>query len=157
WRGAIDPASAAIALSAMPRAAARWQLSLEALTWFERALAQPGPAPGTAALAFGLASSLRSEVDHAIVRRISVVAGALSRWNLVVGTEANAGEETLYLEDSPDAGTFIGALRQAVLSPPWPARNGRILFADHPVVVDNVFPAATRLEAQVLCADWRAA
>jgi hypothetical protein len=147
-----DAAGAGLALLALHQASGRWQVGLEALDDLAAALADPAHAPpGTAALAFGLAQRLRSDVDHPRLRRALLVAASLSRWDSLDGTESNAGQEHVFSNAAAEPPTPLAATREALLATPWPARQAHTVSAGNGAALELTVSAPTTVAAQVFC------
>jgi hypothetical protein len=109
---------------------------------------------GAGALLYGLAARLGPEVDHPALRRAGVLGAALSRWETLEGTEANAGQERLYLLDAPPT-TPVGAVREALLAPPWSPRRAHTLMPGTAAALDVALGAAGHIAADIWCQELK--
>ena len=153
-----DDAGAGLALLSLYQASGRWQVGLEALEALAAALAGPhadAVAPGTAAVAFGLAQRMRADVDHPRLRRALNVAAALSRWDNLDGTEANAGQEHVFSGAAADPPTPLAATREALLATPWPTRQAHTVSAGNGAALDVTVSQPTSIRAQVFCLELK--
>jgi hypothetical protein len=120
-----------------------WQLAFEAI--------DASAHTDASALTYGLASRLRGVLDHPRVRRALVVSAAQSGWSTLTSTSSNAGQETLFSSEPtlPPAPPVV--IREALIAPPWPARNAHTLTANTTATLELDAPATTQLFAQVKC------
>jgi hypothetical protein len=145
-------AAAPMELVRLYQATGSLAVGLEAADALARLLADdPAHAPrGTAALLFGLAARLRLAADHPVLRRAAVVSASASRWDSLEGTESNAGLEHLYVSDAPPT-TPAGAVREALLAPPWHVRRAHSLLPGTGAALDVTLGAAGQIAADVYC------
>lgn len=109
---------------------------------------------GAAALLFGLATRLGAEVGHPVLRRAMVLGAALSRWETLEGTDSNAGQERLYLNESPPASAG-GAVREALLAAPWNPRRAHTLTPGGGAALDVTLNVASTVGAELWCQELK--
>ncbi len=136
---------------------ARWSGGLAAFAvatdhvpaWIEAATTGP------AALVFGVATRAREHAEHPRARRAFAVAAATSRWDVIEGTEGNAGQERVI--EGRDAAAGPGTVaREALLAPPWDPATAHTLQPGAVAAVELELSGPTRLTTQVFCAELRA-
>ena len=131
----------------------RWQVGFEAIEALSRVLAdrKRRPRAGLYAVTYGIASRLRSALDHPRLRRALVIAASQSGWDTLTATSGNAGQEHLFqtAPTLPPAPAVV--IREALLSPSWPIQAAHTLTPGNAAVLDLSFPVATRLRAQIYC------
>jgi hypothetical protein len=116
----------------------------------------PAP-PGVAPLAFALAHTLLAEAQHSRVRRILLLAGALSRYRAIDGGSGGAGYERLVVDDS-EARRGPGAeVRAALVAAPWPAAEAVVLRPGGGTSLELSLTDPVGAEVWLLCRPLRAA
>ena len=137
-----------------------WQAGLMGVYSFLAALdgatARPGslqrPGPGEpraegAALAYGLALSVRRTVRTPAVQRLVTVAATRSKWSRVASSERDAGIESLTVPRAPALPSPNAAVRQALVVPPWSHAEATLLRPGFATVL------ALRREASALAVE----
>ena len=150
-----DDAAAGAALVRAYLSQGAWQLGFEALAPLYRALLVETPPPGLAAIAYGLATRLRLEVDDPRLRRTLLVAAALSKWDTLIGGETNAGQEYITSGEPAQPPSPLAATREALLAPPWPPRTAHSLTSGNSAALDLVLAKATVARAELYCVKLR--
>ena len=131
----------------------RWQVALEAVDLLARVVADRKQAPpaGTIALTYGLASRVRTTIDHARVRRALVLAASQSGWDTLGAMATSAGHEAV-LSTRPILPVAPSVLvREALVAPGWAARAAHTITAGNAGVLDIVLPAAIAIRTQIHC------
>lgn len=150
-----DDASAGLALVRLYLAQSAWQVGFEALAPLYRALLVDSPPPGLAAIAFGLATRLRLEVDDPRLRRTLLLSAAFSKWDTLIGGETNAGQEYITSAEPAQPPSPLAATREALLAPPWPARGAHSLTAGNAATLDLTLAKSTTARAELYCVKLR--
>jgi hypothetical protein len=126
------------------------QLGLEALAFLERSRAVPQAwAEGGALLGSVLAEQLGTWVELPLVRRMRAETGRWTRWERLLDAEEKAGTLDAVREGAPLEKAEV--VRKALLAPPWPLDEARLLSAGGASVLDLVTEGPRRLGVQGLC------
>jgi hypothetical protein len=123
------------------------QVGLEGLALLERL------SPESAPLGSALATRLSTWAEPWLVRRMRETAGGQTRWERLRDVDEKAGTFELLQEAPQDMADLV---RKALLAPPWPLEEARLLRAGRTSVLDVVVDAPRRLGAQVRCGAPRA-
>jgi hypothetical protein len=150
-----DDASAGLALLRVYLAQGAWQIGFDALAPLYRALLNDTTPPGLAAIAFGLATRLRLEVDDPRLRRTLLLSAAFSKWDTLIGGESNAGQEYITSGEPAQPPSPLAATRAALLAPPWPARAAHSLTAGNAATLDLTLAKGTTARAELYCVKLR--
>jgi hypothetical protein len=126
------------------------QLGLEALAFLERSRTAPQAwAEGGALLGSVLAHQLGAWAELPLVRRMRAETGRWTRWERLLDAEDEAGTlEAMREEAPPEVAELV---RKALLAPPWPLEQARLLSAGGASVLDLVTEGPRRLGVQGLC------
>ena len=153
-----DDTAGALELVRLYQRTDRWPAGLEAIDPLARVVSdrKRPPRAGLVALTYGVAARVRGALDHPRLRRALVVAAVQSGWDTVTATSSNAGQEHVFSSAPalPPAPAVV--IREAMLSPRWPARSAHTLTAGNAAVLDLTVPQATTIRAQVHCVRLRA-
>jgi hypothetical protein len=128
--------------------------ALDGPSWRPGALTRPAAATPTAdgaALAYGLALSVRRSVRTPAVQRLATVAATRSRWSRIDGTERDAGAEGLRIPRAPALPSPNAAVRQALLVPPWPHEDATLLRPGYATVLSLRRDAVADLAVELWC------
>ena len=144
-----------------------WQAGLMGVHSFLAALdgawARPGalmrpqssePRAEGAALAYGLALSVRRTVRTPAVQRLVTVAATRSKWSRVASSERDAGVESLTVPRAPALPSPNAAVRQALVIPPWPHAEATLLRPGYATVL-ALQREASELAVDVWCEEVR--
>ena len=138
------PAEAAYVWARVEARTGLWQAGLNGVRSYLEVLdfdtpagvTPPPPQSEGAALAYGLALSLRRTIRTPAVQRLATVAATRSRWSRVEGSEHDAGSEGLKVPRSPALPSPNAAVRQALMVPPWDPVDATLLRPGYATVLD---------------------
>ncbi|MBF5040766.1 hypothetical protein FGE12_00040 [Aggregicoccus sp. 17bor-14] len=145
-----EPDAAALSLVQLYRETGRPQVGLEALALLDQL--QPTSrtwAEGGAPLGSAIAVQLGEWADLPLVRRMRTTAGRWTRWERLRDAEQAAGHLEALQRGAPQERAEL--VRKALLAPPWPLEEARLLSAGRASVLDLETAGAQRLGAQVQC------
>ncbi|WP_309892007.1 hypothetical protein [Archangium sp.] len=126
------------------------QLGLEALAMLERSRTAPKTwVEGGAQLGSVLATQLGAWAELPLVRRMRAETGRWTRWERLLDAEEKAGSLDAMQEDA--AAEVPELVRKALIAPPWPLDQARLLSAGGASVLDLVTEGPRRLGIQGLC------
>lgn len=145
-----DDASAAI-LADLYLSSRQWQFGLEALPIYRRVLSTGTQKPGDMPRIYGLAALLRQQIEFPDVRETLLASSVASQWEPITGTEANAGLLRLSMAAATEQVSPITAIREAILTPPWPSSEARIVVPGSGTVLDVTTAVTTRLRIEAWC------
>jgi hypothetical protein len=144
--------AAALALVALYRETGLPQVGLEALAVLERLeSSEKAWTGGGAPLGAALAAQLEGWADHPRVRRMRALAGRWTRWERLRDAEQAAGLLDALADGDPEEAGTEDAVRKALLAPPWPLEQGRLLPSGRARVLSMDVREARPVGAQVLC------
>ncbi|NPC77688.1 hypothetical protein HPC49_05395 [Pyxidicoccus fallax] len=142
---------AALALVALYRETGLPQVGLEALARLESLESSPRAwREGGAPLSAALAAQLESWADHPRVRHMRAVASRWTRWERLRDAEQTAGLLDALAEGDPEEAD-PDVVRKALLAPPWPLEQGRLLSSGRSRVLSLEVREPRPVGAQVLC------
>jgi hypothetical protein len=142
---------AALALVALYRETGLPQVGLEALARLEALESSPRAwREGGAPLGAALAAQLEAWADHPRVRHMRAVAGRWTRWERLRDAEQAAGLLDALADGDPEEGA-PDVVRKALLAPPWPLEQGRLLSPGRSRVLSLDVREPRPVGAQVLC------
>ncbi|MFP2932717.1 hypothetical protein ACLESO_47735 [Pyxidicoccus sp. 3LG] len=143
--------AAALALVSLYRETGLPQVGLEALGQLERLESSPRAwREGGAPLGAALAAQLEGWADHPRVRRMRSVTGRWTRWERLRDAEQTAGLVDAMADGDPEE-AGADTVRKALLAPPWPLEQGRLLPSGRARVLSMDVREARPVGAQVLC------
>jgi len=144
--------AAALALVALYRETGLPQVGLEALGLLECLESSPSAwREGGAPLGAALAAQLEGWADHPRVRRMRALAGRWTRWERLRDAEQAAGLLDALSEGASEEAGTEDPVRKALLAPPWPLEQGRLLPSGRARVLSMDVREARAVGAQVLC------
>ncbi|MBZ4422744.1 hypothetical protein [Myxococcus sp. RHSTA-1-4] len=142
---------AALALVALYRETGLPQVGLEALARLETLESSPRAwREGGAPLGAALAAQLEGWADHPRVRHMRAVAGRWTRWERLRDAEQAAGLLDALADGDPEEAA-PDVVRKALLAPPWPLEQGRLLSSGRSRVLSLDVREPRPVGAQVLC------
>ncbi len=131
------------------------QLGLEALAMLERSRTTPRTwAEGGAQLGSVLATQLGAWAELPLVRRMRAETGRWTRWERLLDAEEKAGSLEAMQEGQPPEVPEL--VRKALVAPPWPLEQARLLSSGGASVLDLVTEGPRRLGMQGLCRPMQA-
>ncbi len=142
---------AALALVALYRETGLPQVGLEALGLLERLESSPSAwREGGAPLGVAVAAQLEGWADHPRVRRMRALAGSWTHWERLRDAEQTAGLMDALADGDPEE-PGSDTVRKALLAPPWPLEQGRLLSSGRARVLSLDVREPRPVGAQVLC------
>ncbi|HET9449508.1 MAG TPA: hypothetical protein VFO83_01435, partial [Aggregicoccus sp.] len=146
--GEVD--AAALQLVQLYRETAQPQVGLEALALFAQLPpTSPTWTEGGAPLGSALAAKLEGWADLPLVRRMRNSAGRWTQWERLRDAEQAAGRLEALQRGAPQERAEL--VRKALLAPPWPLEEARLLTAGRASVLELETGDTQRLGAQVQC------
>ena len=149
---------AADALRELYEDTGRPQIGMEALLAFERSLAggfvagsAANEPPGDVSLAYGLALGVRAQLEHPAVERVLYATARQSRWETIRNTDANAGFERMYLDQSESEPGPITQVKRSLLAAPWPLGDAHVVEPGRGALLSVDLAAPAVIRPQVWC------
>ncbi|QSQ23834.1 hypothetical protein JY651_02285 [Pyxidicoccus parkwayensis] len=144
--------AAALSLVALYRETNLPQVGLEALALLERLESSPKAwSEGGAPLGAALAAQLEGWADHPRVRHMRALAGRWTHWERLRDAEQTAGLLDALADGDPEEPDTTASVRKALLAPPWPLEQGRLLPSGRSRVLSLDVREPRPVGAQVLC------
>ncbi|MCY1020681.1 hypothetical protein [Pyxidicoccus sp. MSG2] len=144
--------AAALALVALYRETGLPQVGLEALGLLERLESSSKAwSEGGAPLGAALAAQLEGWADHPRVRHMRALAGRWTHWERLRDAEQAAGLLDALADGDPEEPETGDTVRKALLAPPWPLEQGRLLPSGRSRVLSMDVREPRPVGAQVLC------